>query len=319
MTEQPDAMTNSTEIGSVAHFVSVISDLHEKSIHTLSPTVSSMTFYRGQGDTEWRLTPKLYREKLFDHESVLIAELMRIAPESFIGMSRFDTLVKMQHYGLPTRLLDMTRNPLVALFFACADETTRDSDGAVYVFPQLPVFRQENGAIRIILKYVFEYSGLELNIASFVDDIKNHSQWNTPHEIRYTDESKILHPLVKVPFYAVLPSMANERITCQDGAFMLFGMTAEEIRTSTNPGTLGRRYLKLGPLECPNDPASLWHTSKVYIIPSRLKTGILNDLSFMGVSNYKLFPELDYKTNYVTQLVFGKLTGSSLSTQNGNT
>ena len=108
-----------------------------------------MTFYRGQGDTEWRLTPKLYREKLFDHESVLIAELMRIAPESFIGMSRFDSLVKMQHYGLPTRLLDMTRNPLVALFFACADETTRDSDGAVYVFPQLPVFRQENGAIRL--------------------------------------------------------------------------------------------------------------------------------------------------------------------------
>ena len=47
-------------------------------------------------------------------------------------------LVRMQHYDLPTRLLDITTNPLIALYFACADGV--DYDGEVIIF-QLPLAR----------------------------------------------------------------------------------------------------------------------------------------------------------------------------------
>ena len=43
-----------------------------------------------------------------------------------------DSLVRMQHYSLPTRLLDITSNPLIALYFAC--KSAPEGDGEVIVF-----------------------------------------------------------------------------------------------------------------------------------------------------------------------------------------
>ncbi|MFF9237460.1 FRG domain-containing protein [Streptomyces sp. NPDC014801] len=46
----------------------------------------------------------------------------------------FHLLAILQHYGVPTRLLDVTSNPLTALWFACQSASTPDVDGALFAF-----------------------------------------------------------------------------------------------------------------------------------------------------------------------------------------
>lgn len=83
--------------------------------------------FRGMVDSEYDLSPGLARLKNIkcDTEKELINEFLTHRPDAFSGLADFDILAKMQHYGLPTRLLDFSINPLVALYFACESKTTK--------------------------------------------------------------------------------------------------------------------------------------------------------------------------------------------------
>jgi hypothetical protein len=97
------------------------------------------TFFRGHSNARYELTPSLLRKwdngdwQYMPSEDRLCKELLIAHHDEFIGdQFCFDRLVRMQHYGLPTRLLDISGNPLVALFFACSSgPDTPEFDGEV--------------------------------------------------------------------------------------------------------------------------------------------------------------------------------------------
>lgn len=79
-------------------------------------------FYRGQF-ADKPLLPRVFREEYsVNNESLIFNEITNKNRDEFcMCRCTFDYLLKMQHDGVPTRLLDVTSNPLVAFYFACSE------------------------------------------------------------------------------------------------------------------------------------------------------------------------------------------------------
>src|SRR5690606_35308472 len=144
-------------------------------------------YFRGHSDKNFNLIPSIYRNKtLLENEHTLFKEFILRTPSDFLNeKTALEKLVKMQHYGLPTRILDITSNALVALYFACTGNNTpkNKKDGQVVTFkiPRRDIKYYDSDTVSIIANLA------KRNMKFTIENIRNLKlkEFNEQDEIAY--------------------------------------------------------------------------------------------------------------------------------------
>lgn len=205
------------------------------------PKDGAETFFRGHSNANYELIPSLLRRRpngswqFMPKEDRLCKELLIAHYDEFQGdQYRFDQLVRMQHYGLPTRLLDISGNPLVALFFACTckpDELEAEGEVIIFSVPSEKVKYYDSDTVSCLANLsnlTYEQKGeivLTIPLADFnatpaVGRLLHHIKSEKPYF-----ESRII-PDDLSSILCVKAKRTNSRIKSQSGAFLLFGHEA---------------------------------------------------------------------------------------------
>ncbi|MBD0254759.1 MAG: FRG domain-containing protein [Cytophagales bacterium] len=260
-------------------------------------------YYRGHADCNYTLLPSIYRGRHISNEDKIFKEIILRTPSEFSNeRTAIEKLVKMQHYGLPTRLLDITSNPLVALYFACS-QSKNDGEVLVFKVPKSEIKYYDSDTVTIlsnlakrpidfdITRQLEIYQSTELCREYGIDD--SFSWFNEQdciayllHEIK--DEKPQFLPLINPDDFGrvltVKVKLNNNRILKQSGAFFLFGVENKK----SQPAIIPTDWILNN---------SFKHFD--FKIDNSEKEKILEDLNVMGINDSTMFPELEQQAQYV--------------------
>lgn len=218
-------------------------------------------WFRGQEDWDWGLSPRLHREpyKGADEKEVRL-EFQSQGIQLISGRTptdKWDWYFLMQHHNVPTRLLDWTENPLVALFFAVYEEQTKDKmrDSAVWVIDPWWLNKKIRLGVRGPILPDYEESD------SYLPDLEDAFSGK---QVRR-----------QLPA-AIEPPHVDRRVAAQSSRFLVFGITQDLTRSQIVRGVRGRdaRLAKIR-------------------IPASSRHSLLSKLDDCGVNFSSIYPDLE--------------------------
>lgn len=184
----------------------------------------NVLMWRGQSNIDWRIDHSAYRrlilegkrvteDRLTHYEEVLLAQATHKGFRYQDGrcLSDFELLAKLQHHGAATRLLDFTRNCMVALWF-CANKD-KDKTGLL---------------IGLHCEHLGGYES-QGNNAKYAEHIRSISSLNHPQ----TWESPVVTPRISAQhsqfIYSALSldKRGSVRISDDDGAALFIAISPE--------------------------------------------------------------------------------------------
>lgn len=246
---------------------------------------SSEVFYRGHSNkNKYKLEPSLFRKDddgnylYLENEHILYRELLVSNSADFQSDEyTLDKLVRMQHYSLPTRLLDITSNPLIALYFAC--KSAPDEEGEVIIFSmQRKEVKYFDSDVASCVANLVRLPKEEKDKVSFeVDDFN--SQVSVKRLIHFIREEKPYFEPQIMPddlrkIICVKGKQSNDRISSQSGAFLLYGLDAVMDEEGTPEITVTR-------------------------ITVDNKEEILKELDLLNINESTVFPYIENSAKYV--------------------
>lgn len=288
--ERPAPEPPQSQVNSVGAFVTAVLALTKE---------GKEIFYRGHSSkARYRLEPSVFRKNSagdyihLDNEDRMYRELLVSNSSDFQGdVYSLDRLVRMQHYSLPTRLLDITSNPLIALYFACRSHAEKQEGGKVV--PEEPgeviIFFIDSEDIKY---FDSDTASCLANLARLPRVQRDSVNYALPSAgfNRQKAVKRLLHFIKEEkPFFeprmkkddlrsviCVKGKRSNDRISFQSGAFLLFGHDAVL-------DELGTPKIGVGRIEVTG------------------KRAMLEELDRLGINERTVFPYIENSARYIAQ------------------
>ena len=287
LSPDPPIEPKNTAIRSVSDLIGLCDDLRKQTAD------SAFRFYFRGEVRSWKLRPSVLRSLwLRKAEGRMLTELMTRRPHDFGDVElAVEQWVLAQHHGLKTRFLDVTRNPLVALFFACEASHGIDADSRLHVFavPPALVKPYDSDSISIVANFAKLSFGEQStllgkrreNTGSYeraMGKLYHLIGLEKPHFRERIDPRDLFRVFV------VEPRNSFERINAQAGAFFL-----SAFHERFEQGIISRY-----PCRTPVYEHFTW------TIPNAAKPKIIDELKMLNITRDALFASLTEAARAIT-------------------